>query len=135
MDADASSPDALVERARAVREHAHAPYTGYAVGAAVETTDGTVHAGCNVEVVTLSETLHAEAVAVGRAIAAGADGLSQVAVSGPDRDGLTPCGACRQTLREFAPDSMPIHCDAGDRVETRRLGDLLPHAMEPETLR
>ncbi len=128
--------DELLERARAARETAYDPYSGFAVGAAVETADGPVFAGANVETVNYSNSLHAEEVAVGKAAVEGHRRIVRVAVSGADADGLRPCGACRQTLAEFCARDALVVSDQGRGVEptTERLEELLPHAMVPRDL-
>jgi cytidine deaminase len=121
---------ALAQAARAARAHAYAPYSGYAVGAAVLTDDGRVFAGCNVENASYGLSVCAERVAVFRAIAAGARRLVAAAVCTPD--GGTPCGACRQVLLEFAdaPESFAVWVVSLDRVIARyTLADLIPHGF------
>lgn len=126
--------DDLVEAARTAADSAYAPYSEYPVGAALETADGTVFTGCNVEAITFSNTMHAEAVAVGSAVAAGHTEFSRIAVSSGGRDGVTPCGICRQTLAEFCGAEFPIVCDEGDGVAEYTLGELLPAAMPEDSL-
>jgi cytidine deaminase len=121
---------ALVQAARAARAHAYAPYSGYAVGAAVLTDDGRVFAGCNVENASYGLSVCAERVAVFCAIAAGTRRLVAAAVCTPD--GGTPCGACRQVLLEFAdaPESFTVWVVSPDRVVARHtLAELLPHGF------
>ena len=121
---------ALAQAARAARAHAYAPYSGYAVGAAVLTDDERVFAGCNVENASYGLSLCAERVAVFSAIAAGARRLVAAAVCTPD--GGTPCGACRQVLLEFAksPESFIVWVVSPDRVIARyTLAELLPHGF------
>jgi cytidine deaminase len=121
---------ALAQAARAARAHAYAPYSGYAVGAAVLTDDRQVVAGCNVENASYGLSVCAERVAVFRAIAAGARRLVAAAVCTPD--GGTPCGACRQVLLEFAdaPESFAVWVVSPDRVIARyTLAELLPHGF------
>jgi len=111
MDGDAS---ALVERAETAFESAHVPYSEYPVGAALETASGEVFVGCNVENANYSNSLHAEEVAVGEAVKRGHTEFTRLAVASAARDGVTPCGMCRQTLAEFADER-------GDRrVHARR---------------
>lgn len=138
-DADASSehraadgwdgaPEALIERARTASERAVAPYSGYRVGAAIAAGDA-VYVGCNLEVGNYSNSLHAEEVALGTALADAADSVDALAVSTAARDGATPCGACRQTLWEFCPPDLPVYCDEGEDVATYELEALLPAAF------
>ena len=122
----AALPD-LIDRARSARGNAYAPFSGYAVGAAVLADDGRVYAGCNVENAVYGETVCAERVAVLAAVAAGARRLVAAAVVTPN--GGTPCGACRQVLAEFADPSLPIAVAApGGAARVYTLGELLPHA-------
>jgi cytidine deaminase len=124
----------LVEAARGAADNAYAPYSEYPVGAALETAEGTVFTGCNVETITFSNTMHAEGVALGTAVAAGHREFARVAVSSAARDGVTPCGICRQTLAEFCDADLPILCDEGDTVTEYTLGELLPAAMPADSL-
>lgn len=126
--------DDLVEAARTAAGEAYAPYSEYPVGAALETVDGMVFTGCNVEAITFSNTMHAEAVAVGSAVAAGHRAFARIAVSSAARDGVTPCGICRQTLAEFCGPDFPVLCDDGDGVAEYTLGELLPAAMPEDAL-
>ncbi len=120
----------LVELARSARANAYAPYSRYAVGAAVRTTDGRIFAGCNIENASYGLSVCAERVAVFRAVA---EGISQiVAVAVVTENGATPCGACRQVLMEFAEDPArcPILIATPEAVLARyTLTELLPHAF------
>jgi len=124
----------LLSRAREASEAAYAPYSEYAVGAALLTADGSVYTGCNVENANYSNSLHAEEVAVGSAIRDGYRSFEAVAVSSAARDGVTPCGMCRQTFAEFCEAEFRIITDGdGDQGTTEyRLGDLLPETITRE---
>lgn len=126
--------DELVERAREVQEHAHVPYSDYPVGAALRTADGTVYVGCNIENANYSNSLHAEEVAIGEAIKEGHREFDCIAVSSAQRDGVTPCGMCRQTLAEFCGDDFAVVCDEADDVTEYTLGELLPNTITEEML-
>jgi cytidine deaminase len=124
----------MIEAARAARSHAHAPYSHYAVGAAVLTRSGRVYAGCNVENATYGATLCAERSAVAAMVAAGDDTPIACAVvtAGP-RPGA-PCGICRQVLVEFARDmKIVLLAETGSgkiiAKKTTRLAKLLPSAF------
>jgi cytidine deaminase len=125
--------DELLDAAREAVDHAYAPYSEYAVGAAIETADGTVFTGCNIENANYSNSLHAEEVAIGTAVRAGHRDFSRLAVSSAKRDGVTPCGMCRQTLAEFCDDSFRITTD-GEAQTTYALGELLPETITREHL-
>ncbi|PSQ17346.1 cytidine deaminase [Halobacteriales archaeon QS_8_69_26] len=125
----------LVEAAREAQEESFAPYSGYAVGAALLTADGSVVTGCNVENANYSNSLHAEEVALGSAVAAGHREFEAVAVSSGERDGVTPCGMCRQTLAEFCGEEFRVVCDlGGDDRREYTLGHLLPDTIDADTL-
>ena len=127
--------DELVERARAALDAAYVPYSDYRVGAALRTADGTVYTGCNIENANYSNSLHAEEVALAEAVKRGHRSFDALAVASGARDGVTPCGMCRQTLAEFCDDNLPIRCDEGDgRVSEYTLGELLPAAIDTDTL-
>lgn len=139
------TPEQLIAAARAAAAYAYAPYSRFAVGAAVLLTDGTVVTGANVENASYGLSLCAETVAVATAGAQGrlAD-IVAVAVAGGAMAGagdapVHPCGRCRQVLNEAAQlgrRALPVHCAGltGDRIETYRLTDLLPHAFGPDSL-
>ena len=124
----------LVDAAREVLEDAYVPYSEYRVGAALVTSDGTVYTGCNIENANYSNSLHAEEVAVAEAVKAGQDSFERIAVSSGVRDGVTPCGMCRQTLAEFCDDDLAVLCDEGDSVSEYTLGELLPNTISLDTL-
>ena len=121
--------DELIERARDALEASYAPYSEYAVGAALRTAEGAVYTGCNVENANYSNSLHAEEIAIGTAVADGSRSFDALAVSSGTRDGVTPCGMCRQTLAEFCDEAFEIRCDTGDGVRVYRLGELLPETI------
>lgn len=126
--------DPLIERAREALAAAHVPYSGYRVGAALQSTDGSVFVGCNIENANYSNSLHAEEVALAEAVKTGHTEFTRLAVSSAARDGVTPCGMCRQTLSEFADDDLEIICDSGDGLERYTLGELLPKTISEGTL-
>ena len=129
---------ALADAAIAARDAAHAPYSEYRVGAALLCADGTVVAGCNVENASYGLTVCAERNAVFAAVAAGERRFTAVAVA--TEDGGSPCGACRQVLREFCPPPQDrrfgiLLVDGKGRIKRRRtLAELLPESFGPETL-
>ena len=128
--------DDLLEAARAARAYAYAPYSKFSVGAALQDEQGRIHAGCNVENAAYPQGLCAEAVAIGHLVAAGGRRIVAAAVVGEGASPVTPCGGCRQKLREFAADDMPIL--VGDLQSLRArftLGELLPFSFGPEHLR
>jgi cytidine deaminase len=125
--------DRLVEAATSVRARARAPYSGFAVGAAVLSADGCVHVGCNVENASYGLSVCAERHAVAAAVAAGTSVLSAVAVVTESSPPASPCGACRQVLAEFGEFPVILANLAGERRITS-VGELLPNAFTPESL-
>jgi len=123
--------DALVTAARAARRRAHAPYSRFAVGAAVRDERGRVHVGCNVENASYGLTICAERNAVAAAVAAGAKSLRAIAVVTRERHPpATPCGACRQVLAELGGDDLPILLAGPTGAPAKEtLGALLPRAF------
>ena len=117
---------ALSAEARRAMEMAYAPYSEFRVGAAVETAEGEVHAGCNVENASFSVTMCAERVAIGAAVTAGERSLRRVYVCSTSPEPVPPCGVCRQALAEFGPDLEVISEGAGGQVRTWNLLQLLP---------
>jgi cytidine deaminase len=122
--------DALVEAALAARANAFAPFSKFQVGAAVEDADGRIHTGCNIENATYGLTLCAERVAIFKAISEGVRKFRRIAVAA-DTDTLTPpCGACRQILWEFCGDVEITLANPRGKLETHRLGELLPKPFD-----
>jgi cytidine deaminase len=128
--------DDLLAVARDAADAAYAPYSEYRVGAAIETADGTVYTGCNIENANYSNSLHAEEVAVGTAVRDGHREFTRIAVSSAARDGVTPCGMCRQTLTEFCGAEFRIltESDGGEEPTEHTLGELLPDTITREHL-
>ncbi|MFC7166153.1 cytidine deaminase [Halospeciosus flavus] len=124
----------LVAAAREALEEAYVPYSEYPVGAAIETVDGEVYTGCNLENANFSNSLHAEEVAIGSALRDGHRDFVKIAVTSERRDGVTPCGMCRQTLAEFCDDDFRVLCDEQEGLAEYRLGDLIPNTITPEML-
>lgn len=118
--------DQLVDAAWAVRENAHAPYSGFQVGAVVLAEDGRIFTGCNVENLSYGLTQCAERVAIGTAIAAGVRRFLAVAVVAETAVPISPCGACRQVMAEFGVPQIML-ANRTERLEFR-LEELLPRA-------
>jgi cytidine deaminase len=126
--------DALIEAALGARKNAHAPFSNFQVGAAIEDSDGRIHTGCNVENATYGLTICAERVAVFKAISEGARKFTRVAVAA-DTDALTPpCGACRQILWEFCGDIELTLVNPRGKIEILRLKDLFPRPFDASFL-
>jgi cytidine deaminase len=126
--------DPLVAAALGARAHAHAPFSKFQVGAALEDDAGRMHTGCNVENATYGLTICAERVAVFKAISEGARKFRRIAVAA-DTDILTPpCGACRQILWEFCGDVELILANPRGATETLRLRDLFPRPFDASFL-
>jgi cytidine deaminase len=123
------NPDELIETARRATENAHAPYSGYKVGAALFCADGTIITGCNVESASYGLTNCAERTAVFSAIAAGKTAFKAIAIAASSEPAPFPCGACRQVLAEFCGPDFPVHIAKDNGFETITLGELLPHTF------
>ena len=133
------SPDAqqaaLIAAARRARDNAYAPYSRFAVGAAVLDEQGRIHAGCNVENSAYPQGWCAEVSALAAMVSTGGRRVLALAVCGVADDPVTPCGGCRQKLREFAADDCPVWiADLGGLRATHSLGELLPHSFGPHHL-
>lgn len=125
----------MIEQAARVRERAHAPYSGYKVGAVVRDETGALHAGANVENAAYPEGWCAEASAIAAMVAAGARRIVEVVVMGGGERLCTPCGGCRQKLAEFAGPQTQVHvCGPEGLRRSFTLGELMPHGFGPENL-
>ncbi len=132
--------DTLLAVAQTVRTQAHAPYSRFAVGAAVLDEQGRIHAGCNVENAAYPQGWCAETSAIAAMVAAGGKRVVAVAVSADAPPGVPPvppCGGCRQKIREFADDGCPILVTgaAGGLLAHFTLGQILPFAFGPQYLK
>jgi homotetrameric cytidine deaminase len=127
--------DALIDAARAVMAHAYAPYSRYAVGAALRAEDGSIHVGANVENAAYPQGQCAEASAIGALVAAGHTRVVEAAVIAGAEEICVPCGGCRQRLREFMPLDATVHLlGASGAREDAPLEALLPRSFGPDYL-
>ena len=116
-------------------EQAYAPYSEFSVGAAIRGADGGIYAGCNVENAAYPQGCCAEAAAVSAMVLAGERAIAEVCVIGAGPALVTPCGGCRQRLRDFAAGHVPIQlCGPDGLRKTVTLGELLPLAFGPDNL-
>lgn len=126
--------DALLAAARQVQGQAYAPYSNFLVGAALETPDGKVFVGCNVENASFGLTICAERAAIFAAVSAGAREFRRAVVVSNVDPPAAPCGACRQVLAEFGLN-LSIEAVGSARTVRWQLSELLPAAFGPEQLR
>ncbi len=125
----------MLDLVRAAMDRAYAPYSEFQVGAVVKTDGGNLYAGCNVENAAYPQGCCAEASAISAMVMAGEQRIAEVAVMGRGEGLVTPCGGCRQRIREFADDTTPIHiCGTEGLRQTMTLGELLPYSFGPENL-
>ncbi len=122
----------LLKQAIEARERAYAPYSHYRVGAALLTSSGKVYKGCNVENAAYSPSMCAERTAIFKAVSEGDRSFAAIAIA--TADGGSPCGVCRQVMREFAPDLVVIVGDTAGNYRVFELPDLLPDSFGPENL-
>lgn len=135
MEISSDMQQRLLAASLAARAHSHSPYSHYAVGAAVLDEQGRIHVGANIENAAYPQGCCAEATALGALVMAGGKQAVAVLVTGPGPDVITPCGGCRQKLREFAGPGMWVI--AGDPSGIRQqwtLEQLLPFSFGPEHL-
>jgi cytidine deaminase len=130
-----SGLDDLFTAAKAMQARAYAPYSRFKVGAAIRTPGGRIHAGCNVENAAYPQGACAETGAVSAMIAAGESRIAEILVIGDGEGLVTPCGGCRQRIREFASPETSIHIAGPEGLRrTFTLEDLLPHSFGPDHL-
>ncbi len=130
-----SDAHALIAAARRARRHAHAAYSGFKVGAALETADGTIITGCNVENATYGLTICAERVAMFKAISEGHRRFTRVAVVADTTAPTPPCGPCRQILWEFGGDLEVIMANLRRETGRHSLSELLPLPFDNRLLK
>ena len=130
-----SDATALIEAARRARLNAQARFSGFKVGAALETEDGLIVTGCNVENATYGLTICAERVAVFKALSEGHTRFRRVVVVADASSPTPPCGACRQILWEFAGNVEVILANLTEETGRHRLGDLFPLPFDGGSLR
>jgi cytidine deaminase len=130
-----ASRDELFDAARSIQAKAYAPYSRFKVGAAIEAADGRVFTGCNVENAAYPVGTCAEAGAIAAMIAGGADRIAAIVVMGEGASLVTPCGGCRQRIREFAAPETPVHVAGPEGIRrTFALDELLPFSFGPDNL-
>jgi cytidine deaminase len=127
--------DALFAAAKAAQARAYAPYSRFKVGAAILAEDGRVYPGCNVENAAYPVGACAEAGAISAMVAGGARAIRAILVLGDGEELVTPCGACRQRIREFAMSQTPVAIAGAEGIRARfSLAELLPASFGPANL-
>ena len=126
--------DALLEAALVARENAHAPYSRFRVGAAIEDSASRIHTGCNIENASYGLTICAERVAVFKAISEGARAFRRLATASDTGTLAPPCGACRQVLWELCGDMEILLVNPRGQTEFYRLKDLFPRPFDASFL-
>lgn len=126
--------DRIVEAARAARQHAVCDFSGFQVGAALETDGGEIITGCNIENATYGLTVCAERVAIFKALSEGKRSFTRLAVVADTQEPTPPCGACRQIIWEFCGDAEVIIANLTDIKATMRMKELLPLPFDKRLL-
>jgi cytidine deaminase len=129
-----SEPASLIDAARRARENAHAAFSGFKVGAALETADGAIITGSNVENASYGLTMCAERVAMFKALSDGHRDFVRIAIVANTESPTPPCGACRQILWEFGGDLEIVLANLSEQKGTYRLKDLLPLPFDARLL-
>ena len=125
----------LIDAATKVRENSYAPFSNFRVGSALETDDGQIIAGCNVESASYGLTVCAERVAIWKAISDGKRKITRTAVVADTEELTPPCGVCRQIIWEFGGDIPVIMANLKGKTETLQMKDLLPRAFDTKFLK
>ena len=125
----------LIDAAAEVREHAYAPFSKFRVGAAVETADGKIYTGCNIESASYGLTVCAERVAIWKAVSEGVKDFKQIAVVVDTEELTPPCGVCRQIIWEFCHDIPVILANLKGDSEILQMSELLPRAFDTKFLK
>lgn len=125
----------LLELAAAARQNAHVPYSHFAVGAAIRSSDGRFYAGCNVENVSYPCGSCAETGAIAAMITGGSREIAEILILGAGKELISPCGACRQRIKEFSSPQTLVHlADAFGVRKTCTVAELLPLAFDEKDL-
>ena len=125
----------MFKAAKNVRKKAHVPYSKFKVGTALLTENNKIIIGCNVENAAYPQSQCAEASAIGNLVSQGYKSIKEVLVVGSGKLLCSPCGACRQRIREFASLKTPVHiCNINGHLKTSTLGELLPDSFGPQNL-
>lgn len=128
------STEELCQKAVAMLDMAYVPYSGFAVGAALECEDGSVFTGCNIENAAYGPTNCAERTAVFKAVSEGRKKFTRIAIASRSERFCPPCGVCRQVLAEFSPDMEVILTTPSGKRRSLSLRELLPYTFEAEML-
>jgi cytidine deaminase len=120
----------LLSSALRARDKAHAPYSKFAVGAAVLTENGEIFTGCNIENASYGATVCAERVAIFKAISAGHKSIKAIAVIADLPEPISPCGICRQVISEFGLDAIVVMANTKGKTNTSSMTELFPHAFK-----
>lgn len=126
--------DQIIQKALEAKGNAYAPYSGFTVGACIQTMNGHLYQGCNIESVSFSPTICAERVAIANAVAHGERDFLAMAITGSAKDTF-PCGVCRQMMREFSFDMKVIIVNSKDDYKVFSLKELFPYSFGPEVLK
>lgn len=130
-----NSKKELVEAAKKVREKAYAPYSEFKVGAALQTKNGKIYTGCNVESASYGLTVCAERVAIWKAVSEGEHEFTEIAVAADTQELTPPCGVCRQIIWEFCHDIPVTLANLKGDTETVMMHELLPRAFDTKFLK
>jgi cytidine deaminase len=129
------STEELVKAAKEARQNSYAPYSDFRVGAAIETDDGEIYTGCNVESASYGLTVCAERVAIWKAISEGKHKITNIAVVADTKELTPPCGVCRQIIWEFGGNVPVTLANLNGGRETVEMKDLLPRAFDTKFLK
>lgn len=129
------STEELVSAAKQARQNSYAPYSDFRVGAAIETDDGEIYTGCNVESASYGLTVCAERVAIWKAISEGKHKITNIAVVADTKELTPPCGVCRQIIWEFGGNIPVTLANLNGGRETVEMKDLLPRAFDTKFLK
>jgi cytidine deaminase len=124
------SKEELMKQATGAMRNAYTPYSGLRVGAALETGDGTVYTGANIENSSYGLSICAERVALFKAVSEGKTGFKRMALASDGTATIVPCGACLQVLAELSPDLQVITKDADGNIQEKALDSYLPEAFK-----
>ena len=134
MEINVKNDSELMDMAKEAMKSAYAPYSHFSVGAAVETDDGEVYCGCNIENSSYGATICAERTAISKAVSEGYRRITRIAICDSNNSFAWPCGICRQVMSEFAAEEFYVILEDNGKISNFSLKELLPNSFSSKDM-